>query len=268
MHIRSTITILLIGSFLVIACNNGPKVISPTTETETLEKSKKIFNPDPSIQITTDNNTSSFNDDLHKVVVNEILPATRYVYLHVSEGEEQFWIATRKKEIAKGKNYFYRGGLLKTNFESKEYNRMFKKIYLVSNLVAEDHAIHSANSNTPNPVDREETEPKENIPTHTEKNIEHKGTLTIAELVKNPKKYEGHTVQIHGECVKVNPNIIDRNWIHIKDGSKDDFDLVITSNIFIPEGTIVTMRAVVSLNRDFGAGYKYDLILENGTLVQ
>ncbi len=59
-----------------------------------------------------------------------------------------------------------------------------------------------------------------------------------------------------------------RNWIHLQDGSKDDFDMVITTNTFVPEGKQITIRAVVSLNRDFGAGYKYDLILENGTLVQ
>jgi len=61
---------------------------------------------------------------------------------------------------------------------------------------------------------------------------------------------------------------MNRNWIHLKDGSKDDFDLVVTSNTFVPEGQIVTMRAEVSLNRDFGSGYRYDLILENGTIIE
>jgi hypothetical protein len=59
-----------------------------------------------------------------------------------------------------------------------------------------------------------------------------------------------------------------RNWIHLRDGSQDDFDLVITTRTFVPEGNVVTVRAVVALNKDFGAGYKYDLILENGTIVQ
>ena len=109
---------------------------------------------------------------------------------------------------------------------------------------------------------------KEDIPTHTEKAIVHKGTIKISDLVSDPKKYEGHTVQLSGKCVKVNPNIMNLNWIHLQDGSKDDFDMVITTNTFVPEGKLITIRAVVSLNRDFGAGYKYDLILENGTLVQ
>jgi len=264
------IIIPVIAFVLLFGCNNGPKVIAPSTEKETAIPNSGIFSVDPAKQVTTENNTS-FNDDLHKVVVNEVLPAARYVYLKVLEGKEQFWIATRKQEVEKGEVYFYRRPLLKTNFESKEYNRVFDTIYLISNLVAEDHSKHAGQlpPNTASTSSAPKTNPqKENIPTHTDNIVEHKGTLKIAELVKDPKKYEGHSVQISGKCVKTNPNIMDLNWIHIQDGSKDDFDMVITSSTFIPEGTTVTMRAVVSLDRDFGAGYKYDLILENGTLVQ
>ena len=109
---------------------------------------------------------------------------------------------------------------------------------------------------------------KEEIPTHTEEIIEHKGSLKIAEIVANPEEYAGKTVQVTGKCVKINAGIMDRNWIHLQDGSKNDFDLVVTSNTFVAEGTIVTMKALVSLDRDFGAGYKYALILENGIVVE
>jgi hypothetical protein len=60
---------------------------------------------------------------------------------------------------------------------------------------------------------------------------------------------------------------MNRNWIHIKDGSKDDYDLVITSDTYVAEGTVITMKALVTLNKDFGAGYTYDLILEDGVLI-
>jgi hypothetical protein len=260
-------------SFLILflitcltACNNGPKVITPSTDNGNTE-SKGIFSPDPANQVTSDE-TTAVGNELHKVIVEEVLPTTRYVYLRVKEGEEEFWIATRKAEIHKGEVYLYRGGLLKTDFESKEYNRVFDNIYLVSNLVSEDHSKHVISTDAPKDNAKKELTVKEDIPTHTEKPILHKGTIKISELVSDPKKYEGHTVQLSGKCVKVNPNIMSRNWIHLQDGSKDDFDMVITSNTFVPEGKDITIKAVVSLNRDFGAGYKYDLILENGTLVE
>ncbi len=262
----------IISALSLIGCNNGPKVIPPSSQTEeNLEKGSGIFTPNPATQVTTSSDTS-FNEDLHKVIVQEVLQANRYVYLNVKEEENgQFWIATRKQEAKKGEVYYYRRPLLKTNFESKEYNRVFDTIYLVSNLVSQDHSKHAVAQNSPNtqtPKIKKNATTKEDIPTHTDKEIKHKGTLKIAELLKDPKKYEGHTIQLSGKCVKVNPNIMERNWLHIQDGSKNDFDLVVTSNTFIPEGSDITIRGVVSINRDFGAGYKYDLIIENGTLVK
>tara|TARA_R110000744_G_scaffold26007_16_gene64188 strand:+ start:1964 stop:2770 length:807 start_codon:yes stop_codon:yes gene_type:complete len=260
--------LLMMVSVFAIGCNNGPKVIAPSTQTEGSENGKGIFTPNPATQVTP-NSETSFNEDLHKVVVQDVLPTERYVYLNVKEeGNGQFWIATRKQDAKKGEVYYYRNPLLKTNFESKEYNRVFDTIYLISNLVAQDHSKHMGDLNNSSPKIEQSNMVKEDIPTHTDKVVEHKGTLKISDLVKDPKKYEGHSIQISGTCVKVNPNIMDRNWLHIQDGSQNDFDLVVTSNSFVPEGSKITIRAVVSLNRDFGAGYKYDLILENGALVQ
>jgi len=259
-------------SLLFFACNNGPKVISAQSDkdTESVVNSSGIFDLDNSTpDIIPTENSGSFTDDLHKVVVMEILPATRYSYLKVTEAGNEFWIAVRKQEITKGASYFYRNGLLKTNFESQEYNRIFDRIYLVSNLVPEKHGGNSGLSdNSLNTRENAETIQKELIPTHTEKTVQHKGSITIAELLENPKAYEGKSVQLSGTCVKVNPNIMNRNWIHLQDGTKDDFDLVITSTTFVPEGKKVTLKGTVNLNRDFGAGYTYDLIVENAEVIE
>ncbi len=267
---KTSFNLILISTIvlsIVFSCKKGPKVISKSTDAESSEKNTGIFSDEPSIE-SNSNTNQSFTDDLHRVVVNEILPTSRYVYLNVKEGEKQFWIATRKQDVLKGKTYFYKGGLLKTNFESKEYNRVFETIYLVSNLVAENHSNNSGVLNNSDSKQTQSTSEKVVIPTHTEKIIEHKGSVKIADLVKDPKKYQGKTIQISGKCVKINPGIMNRNWIHLKDGTKDDFDLVITSDTFVQEGSIITIKALVSLNKDFGAGYKYDLILENGVIVK
>jgi hypothetical protein len=98
--------------------------------------------------------------------------------------------------------------------------------------------------------------------------VKKKGDVNIADIVANPTKYAGQTIQISGECTKGNPNIMGRHWIHLKDGSLDDYDLVITSDIIVPEGHTVTMTGIVALNKDFGAGYRYDIILEGAKIVQ
>ncbi|UJH66644.1 hypothetical protein [Allomuricauda sp. SCSIO 65647] len=252
---------LIIWAMLIMsACHNGPKVIEPVVNTKD--------SPNSSTQLGMDENASP-HGKLHSVIVQEVLHATRYVYLRVKEGQEEFWIATRKMDAKKGETYFYRGGLLKTDFESREHDRIFKKIYLVTNLVSEkDHSTLAKAEPKSNPVMEKGEVTKEDIQTHTEKTIEFKGHTTIAELLKDPKKYEGHSVEISGTCVKINPGIMGRNWLHLRDGSKDDYDLVVTSNALVTEGSKITVRAVVTLNKDFGAGYSYELILENGTLVE
>ncbi|QNJ96623.1 hypothetical protein [Constantimarinum furrinae] len=261
-------SVFILSVFL--ACNNGPKVISAKSSDTTERVSSGIFSEEDTADNTFDssnNNTGSFTENLHTVVAKEVLPTEKYVYVKVTEGRKEFWIAAIKQEIDLGKVYYYRNDLLKTNFESKEYNRVFDTIYLVSNLVSHNHGAGNLKADfteEPKVVKSQ----KQDIPTHTEEIIEHKGSTKIAEIVANPQKYAGKTVQVTGKCVKVNPNIMNRNWIHLQDGSKDDFDFVVTSNTFVPEGQIVTMKAEVSLNRDFGAGYSYNLILENGIVVE
>jgi hypothetical protein len=258
---------LTIASVIALSCNNGPKVIEGQTTT-TSDNASGIFSENSDTQEDKTTKNGGFTEDLHTVVINEVLPASRYVYLKVIEGGEQFWIATSKKEIKVGDTYFYKGGLLKTNFESKEHNRVFDKIYLVTNLVPKDHGDKTGSLADAATKTEETQVGKTTIPTHTSEVIEHKGSVKIADIVANPKKFEGKTVQISGKCVKINPGIMNRNWIHLQDGSKDNYDLVLTSDTFVAEGTIVTMRAMVALNRDYGAGYKYDLILEDGTLIE
>ncbi len=257
---------MLLGLMLV-ACHDGPRVIAPSKEGPTTE-GNSIFTPNPATRVTPAPGEDAFSQELHRVVVQQTLPTERYVYLLVSEGNRKFWIAARKQEIKTGETYFYRGGLLKTHFESKEYQKVFDTMYLVTNLVPEDHSRHLTGQKTTPAAPVAGPTTKVDIPTHTEKIVTHKGIVRIAELVRDPGKYEGHTIQVSGTCVKINPNIMERNWIHLRDGSQDDYDLVITSSGFVPEGSKVTMKGVVHLNRDFGAGYRYDLILEEGVILQ
>ncbi len=267
---KKIIVFINITALLLVSCNNGPKVITAQSSNDGGSPAPSgIFSdvsnePDPEFQ----QNTGSFTDDLHKVMIKEILPATKYSYLKVTEGGEDYWIAVRKQDIEMGGTYFYRNGLLKTNFESKEYNRTFERIFLVSSLVPENHGNNSGSLKADFSTQPENTSVKQDIPTHTEEVVQHKGSVKISEIVANPKAYEGKTVQLTGKCVKINPNIMQRNWIHLQDGSKDDFDLVVTSNTFVPEGQVITIKAKVVLNKDFGAGYRYDLILEEGVVLE
>ncbi|NCO62809.1 MAG: hypothetical protein GW839_05660 [Flavobacteriales bacterium] len=263
MKIKSIFVVSMTCVFF--GCNNNPKVI-PVTSNNANPNSSNIFSGSSSSTENVDFNAPASNE-FHSVVVNEILPTSKYIYLNVTEGEETYWLATRSMEAKVGETYYYKEGLLKTNFESKEYNRVFDKVYLIGSLVSANHA-NTVKVETVGDYSNTNQSQKEDIPMHAEKMVQTKGSIKIANLVKDPKKYEGKTIQLDGICTKINAGIMDRNWIHIKDGSQDDFDLVITTDAYVPEGAAFTMKAVVVLNKDFGAGYKYDLILEQGVIVK
>ncbi len=268
MKLYKTLSLIFIA-MLFATCNNGPKVIT-SNETPSQKYDSGIFSEDNKEVVDSPQKSGSFTENLHTVVISKILPTEKYIYLNVTEGGKQYWIATGKQQVNVGETYFYRDGLLKTNFESKEYNRVFDTIYLVSKFVPKDHGGNTSNLTTGSSEGfstKTEESQKETIPTHTEDIKQHKGSIKISELVANPSAYQGKTVQITGKVVKVNPNIMDRNWLHLQDGSKNDFDLVVTSSTFVPEGKTITVRAEVGLNRDFGAGYRYNLILEKGVIL-
>ena len=251
---------------MATSCKKEPEYKPLSTGHKNSGQSSGMFSNESSNPSSTN---ESLSNELHTVIVKEVLQATRYEYLKVEEGKEMFWIAVRKQDVKIGETYYYKRALLKTNFESKEHNKLFEKIYLVTNLVqadnhGNDNAVVATVTSSENKINTSEPDQKATI---NKAKIKQKGSITIAELVENYKNYEGKTVQISGKCVKVNANIMGRNWIHIKDGSKDDYDLVITSDTFVAEGSTITVKATVSLNKDFGAGYQYDLILENGIIV-
>ena len=61
-----------------------------------------------------------------------------------------------------------------------------------------------------------------------------------------------------------------RNWAHIQDGTKsgEQFDLTVTTMENVKVGDVVIFEGTVSLKKDFGAGYFYEVIVENARLVK
>jgi starvation-inducible outer membrane lipoprotein len=236
--------------FMLAACDSKPKVIEAVDATE--ETTPAAADPAAS--------------QLHKVVVDEVLHTSKYTYLNVTEDGVQSWIAIPKKEVKVGGTYYYRGGLKKTNFKSVEYDRVFETLYLVSD-VSEDPGMSAAGSGSSPHAGMGSDEPQLE---QTTKLDPPPGGISIAELIKNKQKYEGQTVRVKGRCVKLNNMIMSRNWIHLQDGSMGDqqVDLTVTTTENVQLGSVVAFEGKITLNKDFGAGYKYDIIMEEAHLLQ
>lgn len=93
-------------------------------------------------------------------------------------------------------------------------------------------------------------------------------TKTIAALYQDKVALNGQIVVAEGRVVKVNHDIMGKNWIHIKDGSGEApaNDLVVTTKQNAEVGDQVTVTGKVTINRDFGSGYAYALLLEDATI--
>lgn len=90
---------------------------------------------------------------------------------------------------------------------------------------------------------------------------------TVAELHAQTSTLKDRTVSIRGKVVKFNAQIMGKNWLHLQDGSGDPragtHDITVTSADAAKVGDVVTIRGTVRLKKDFGAGYAYDVIVED-----
>jgi hypothetical protein len=96
------------------------------------------------------------------------------------------------------------------------------------------------------------------------------GVTTISQLYSDLKKYNGQTIRVKGKVTKVNLAIMNKNWIHLQDGTEynNQFDLTITSDQEFNVGSVVTIEGKVALDKDFGYGYSYKVLLEEGIQIQ
>lgn len=252
------IKLLAISMLMATGCNSGPKVIESEPAEETAEG--QSAGGDFSFQNAP---TAPVNDagQMREVVVAEKLDTDRYTYLRVKEGSSEFWIAISKREVEVGQTYVFKGGLLKKNFYSQEFNRQFETLYLVSEFQKKGG-------------DGSEAELDAGFaqmasPTVKSGEITHAaGAVKLGELFANKSKYAGKEILITGKCVKINPMIMNRNWVHIQDGTGQKTDLTITTTENIQPGSVVTLKGTIALDKDFGAGYRYDIIMEGAVVVQ
>jgi predicted small lipoprotein YifL len=93
------------------------------------------------------------------------------------------------------------------------------------------------------------------------------GGKTVAEIYAEKDTLAGTKVTVRGKIVKTNSGIMGKDWLHVRDGSGADGtnDLTVTTNSKpLPDvGETVLVTGTVVLNKDFGMGYQYPVMLED-----
>lgn len=95
-------------------------------------------------------------------------------------------------------------------------------------------------------------------------------STSIANLYKDRTELNGKQVKLEGKVVKVNNKIMQRNFLHLQDGTGNaedgSNDITITSQDTANIGDMVSVTGTLILEHDFGAGYKYPLLVEKASI--
>lgn len=223
--------------------------------------------------------------------VLERIDAAPYSYLRLSTPSGEVWAAVPQTGVTEGAEVSLVNPMWMNGFESKTLKRKFDRI-IFANLagagpaspaaaapagmppagmapagmapgsmppeVAAQHAAAAAG-----PADVGEIK----VPRAKGSNAR-----TVAELYKQKAQLKEKEVTVRGKVVKYNPGILGKNWVHLRDGSgtqgKGDNDITVTTGDAAALGDVVTVTGKVRLDKDFGAGYAYPVIIEEATVAK
>jgi len=225
----------------------------------------------------------------HMVKAEEVIQTSAYTYARVSADGRDYWIAVAKMDIKTGGTYYWSEGSEMREFTSKELKRTFRSIFFIQNFSAEPITLAKEAGDPSQMGDpgqmSQAGQTGQAVPmgqagqggmTGKQPSVEHagisvkkaEGGVSIAELFSKCKSLDGKIVKIRGEVVKFSSGIMNKNWVHLQDGTKDgeNFDLTITTLDSVKVADIVVFEGKVTLNKDLGAGYFYDVILEDAKL--
>lgn len=173
------------------------------------------------------------------------------------------WVAIPQQEVKIGDSFFYDSALEMKNFQSKELDRAFEVIYFVNRVSNSPlDAAHQADGMQAHSGRVPEASVSSVVLQKADNEI------SVAQIFENRNEFSGKEVELRGIVVKINEGIMGTNWIHLQDGTSHNgsFDLTITSDDLPSLNSEATFRGTITLNKDFGSGYFYDIIMESAAL--
>lgn len=95
--------------------------------------------------------------------------------------------------------------------------------------------------------------------------VKPKDGKTVQEIYQEKAKLNGKRVALRGKVVKYSEAIMGKNWLHLRDGTGKEpaNDITVTTQSKAKVGDTVLVEGKVTLDKDLGAGYKYDVIIED-----
>ena len=203
--------------------------------------------------------------------VVETMNAAGYTYVQVDSGTQKIWAAAPAFTVAVGDSVMVPDGMPMNNYHSKTLDRDFAVVYFVDSILNASAPVSPAAGAAEMP----EGHPATNVAaTPTDVDLANiakaEGGLTVGEIFTGKADLSGKDVILRGKVVKFSPQIMGKNWLHIQDGSGDEaagtHDLTVTTTITANVGDTVLVNGPLTLDKDFGYGYQYNVIIEDANI--
>jgi hypothetical protein len=204
--------------------------------------------------------------------VIETMNSGGYTYLQVDTGSEKIWAAAPEFAVKVGDPVVVPEGMPMANYHSKTLNRDFDLVYFVDGIMvggemaAPGAAPGEAKMPAGHPPMTAQSAAQNGVDLSGIKKVE--GGQTVSDVFADKAKLAGKDVKVRGKVVKFSPAIMGKNWIHLQDGSgaAGTNDLTITTSETVKVGDTVVVAGKLTTDKDFGYGYKYDVILEDAKI--
>jgi hypothetical protein len=192
--------------------------------------------------------------------VLETMDGGGYTYAKIDDEGKMLWLAMPTTKLKVGQDYTFNPGQEMRNFKSEALKRTFDSILFTNGLLVLPGT--------------EEYRAKNKVKTSVKVKVaKAKGSeaRTVAEVYQDKASLGGKKVSVRGKVVKISMGIMGKNWVHIQDGTgspeKGTNDLVVTTlDESASIGDVVTATGTVTPDKDFGYGYRYDVIMEQAEI--
>lgn len=203
-----------------------------------------------------------------KIEVVEHMNGGGYTYLKANENGQEIWVAIRTMPVEIGDIFYFSSAMEMKNFESKTLGKTFENILFVD-IVSKTPSSGAGMEN--------KATMKGMVSSHTKSNVEDTDDikvdpiadgLTVEKINQDRKILAGKIVKVRGVVTKYNGGILGKNWLHIKDGTGNDKnnDITATSDQSVKIGETIIIEGTVAVNKDFGSGYFYEVIIEGAKI--
>ncbi|MDQ7085842.1 MAG: hypothetical protein Q9M36_13455 [Sulfurovum sp.] len=199
---------------------------------------------------------SSTQAEIFYGTVLEIKEAMGYKYLKIQEKGQEVWIAISNAPVSLGEKIGYDKQTLMQNFSSTTLGQTFDKIYFSSQVYLHNTIKQPQSMKAFLGIDAHKAKPSPTVTATTP--FVQKDLYSTEEVHLWRKDLKDQNISIEGTVGKVSHQIMKRNWIHIG-------ELVLTTapTSTIKTGDKVIAKGSVTVDKDFGYGYFYPVLIEN-----